>query len=395
MRNITDIDDKIIRRAVENGEPIDALTERFIAAMHEDCDALGIVPPDIEPRATEYMPQMHRDDRAARCEAATPIVAANGDVNYAVRKFRGLRQALRQVARRPARRRARRRATTASAIRSTSCCGSTPSPASRTWDSPWGTGRPGLAHRVLGDVHARCSATHFDIHGGGMDLQFPHHENEIAQSERRDRRAVRRTLDAQRLRQHRRREDVEVARQLLHDPRGAEAATTREMLRFFMLRAHYRSPLNYSDAHLDDARSALTRLYTALDGVAPRRRRAIDWNEPHAARFRAAMDDDFNTPMAVAVLFDLAGEVNRTRVAATARPAEGAGRRRWACCSGDPQAFLQAGSGARRADDRRARSTRAPPPSRRSDFARGRPHPRRAAGAGHRAEGHAAAARPG
>ncbi|MFN7087691.1 MAG: cysteine--tRNA ligase [Burkholderiales bacterium] len=310
VRNITDIDDKIIRRAQENNEPIEALTARFIRAMDEDAAALGVEKPDAEPRATQYVPAML--DMIRRLEACgLAYRAANGDVNYAVRKFAGygrlsgkpldeLRAGERVEVDRDKHdpldfvlwKHARE--------------------GEPAWDSPWGRGRPGW--------HIECSAMassllgeHFDIHGGGQDLQFPHHENEIAQSEgahgcrfvnywmhngfvRVDNEKMSKSLG-----------NFFTVREILakYDP---------EVVRFFIIRAHYRSPLNYSDQHLDDARQALTRLYTALKGMNAATG-TIDWDTPFARRFRDAMDDDFNTPEAVAVLFDLANEVNRTRSA--------------------------------------------------------------------------------
>ena len=226
-------------------------------------------------------------------------------------------------------------------------------PGEPAWAVAVGRGPAGLAHRVLGDVRARCSASTSTSTAAAQDLQFPHHENEIAQSEGAHRRTVRQLLDAQRLRARRQREDVEVARQLLHHPRGAREATTPRSCASSSLRAHYRSPLNYSDQHLDDARSALTRLYTALkahDGAAAA---TIDWSEPHAARFRDAMDDDFDTPEAVAVLFELASEVNRTPVARRGRAAQGAGRHAGPAAARSDG--VPAGGARRRCDGRRER----------------------------------------
>jgi cysteinyl-tRNA synthetase len=308
VRNITDIDDKIIKRAQLLGEPIDALTHRYTKAMHEDAAALGIEEPDREPRATEYVAEMLAMIRRLE-ERGLAYQAADGDVNYAVRKFPGYGKlsgkSLEDL-------RAGERVEIASAKHDPLdfVLWKRAKAGEPAWDSPWGQGRPGW--------HIECSVMsntllgkHFDIHGGGEDLQFPHHENEIAQSEgahggtfvnywmhngfvRVDNEKMSKSLG-----------NFFTVREILarYDP---------EVVRFFIVRAHYRSPLNYSDQHLDDAKQALTRLYTALKGV-DSKAGTIDWNDPYAARFRAAMNDDFNTPEAVAVLFDLANEVNRSR----------------------------------------------------------------------------------
>jgi cysteinyl-tRNA synthetase len=319
VRNITDIDDKIIRRAAENGESIHALTGRFIDAMHEDADALGVQRPDHEPRATQYVPQMLA--MIAQLEQnGLAYQAADGDVNYAVRKFDGYGKlsgkSLEDL-------RAGERVDVASdkhdPLDFVLWKRAKESEADEVkWDSKWGKGRPGW--------HIECSAMgsellgrHFDIHGGGADLQFPHHENEIAQSEGAHR--------CQFVNYWMHNGFVRVDNEKMSKSLG-NFFTIREVLtqydpevvRFFILRAHYRSPLNYSDAHLDDAKGALTRLYTALKSGAETEgeRAEIDWREPYAIRFKAAMDDDFNTPEAIAVLFELAAEVNRSQSAAVA-----------------------------------------------------------------------------
>jgi len=305
VRNITDIDDKIIKRAAENGETPAALTERFIAEMHADERALGVLPPDHEPRATQYVAQMlAMIGQLERNGLAYP--APNGDVYYSVRGFAGYGRlsgkSLDEL-------RAGERVEVDPGKRDPMdfVLWKAAKPGEPAWDSPWGAGRPGW--------HIECSAMsgellgpHFDIHGGGQDLQFPHHENEIAQSEgahgctfvnvwmhngfvRVDNEKMSKSLG-----------NFFTIREVL-DKYDAE------VVRFFILRAHYRSPLNYSDAHLDDARGALSRLYTALKSAPAVT--AVDWTAPAAARFRAAMDDDFNTPEALAVLFELAGEANR------------------------------------------------------------------------------------
>ena len=316
VRNITDIDDKIIKRALENGEPIRALTDRFIAAMHEDAGALGVLSPDHEPRATDHVDGMQTLISALERNGLA-YVADNEDVCYAVRKFpaygRLSGKSIDEL-------RAGERVDVADGKRDPLDFvlwkhAKADEPDEAKWASPWGAGRPGW-HIECSAMGAALLGKQFDIHGGGQDLQFPHHENEIAQSEgangcryvnywmhngfvRVDNEKMSKSLG-----------NFFTIRDVLkrYDP---------EVVRFFILRAHYRSPLNYSDAHLDDARQALTRLYTALKH-APEAVPAVDWDSPWGARFRAAMDDDFNTAEAMAVLFELASEVNRTQSAALA-----------------------------------------------------------------------------
>ena len=342
VRNITDIDDKIIRRAVENGESIKALTSRFIQAMHEDADALGVQRPDHEPRATEFIPQML--DMIGTLEAhGYAYRAADGDVNYAVRKFANYGKlsgkSLEDL-------RAGERVATNDAKQDpldfVLWKQSKPDePADTGWDSKYGRGRPGW--------HIECSAMgctllgeRFDIHGGGQDLQFPHHENEIAQSEA----ATGQTFVNYWMHNGYVQIDNEKMSKSLGNfftIREVLAQFDAEVVRFFIARAHYRSPLNYSDAHLDDARNALTRLYTALKDVQPDQA-ALDWNDAYAQRFREAMNDDFNTPVAVAVLFELASDVNRTHDAALARQLRELARV-IGFLGREPRAFLQQAAG--------------------------------------------------
>jgi len=339
VRNITDIDDKIIRRAAENGEPIDALTGRFVDAMNEDAAALGVIRPDHEPRATDAVPAM-LDLIGRLIGNGLAYCAPNGDVYYSVRDFPGYGKlsgksledlrAGERVDVDPNKRDALDFVLWKSA-----------KPGEPQWDSPWGPGRPGW--------HIECSAmsetllgSHFDIHGGGQDLQFPHHENEIAQSEGAHRHPF---VNYWMHNGFVRVDDEKMSKSLgnFFTVREVLAKYDAEVLRYFILRAHYRSPLNYSDQHLDDARAGLTRLYTALKNVPPVPV-PIDWAEPTAARFRAAMDDDFNTPEACAVLFDLVGEVNRDRV-----PGRAGLLKALAALLGllgrDPGSFLQATTG--------------------------------------------------
>jgi len=311
VRNITDIDDKIIKRAQENGETPAQLTGRFIAAMHEDERALGVLPPDHEPRATEYVAQMLAlIGQLIANGLAYP--APNGDVYYSVRAFpadgRLSGKSLDEL-------RAGERVDIDPNKRDPMdfVLWKAAKPGEPAWESPWGPGRPGW--------HIECSAMseellgqHFDIHGGGQDLQFPHHENEIAQSEG----AHGCTFVNYWLHNGFVRVDNEKMSKSLGNfftIREVLEKYDAEVVRFFILRAHYRSPLNYSDAHLDDARGALTRLYTALKH-APAVASPPDCDQPAARRFKAAMDDDFNTPEALAVLFELAGEANRGDAAA-------------------------------------------------------------------------------
>ncbi len=316
VRNITDIDDKIIKRAVENGESIHQLTERFIGYMHEDERALGILEPTHEPRATQYIPQMLQ--MVAQLETnGLAYQAADGDVNYAVRKFEGYGK-LSGKSLEDLRAGERVEVDTAKhdpldfVLWKHAKAGE---PEDAQWDSQWGRGRPGW-HLECSAMGAELLGEHFDIHGGGADLQFPHHENEIAQSEG----AHQCTFVNYWMHNGFVRVDNEKMSKSLGNfftIREVLKQYDAEVVRFFILRAHYRSPLNYSDVHLDDAKGALTRLYTALKSVAAADQ-AVDWNEIHAQRFKAAMDDDFNTPEAMAVLFDLANEVNRAQSSAHA-----------------------------------------------------------------------------
>ena len=311
VRNITDIDDKIIRRAQENNETPAALTERFITAMHEDERALGVLPPDHEPRATAYVAQM-LTLIAQLVKGGLAYPAPNGDVYYSVRSFAGYGRlsgkSLDEL-------RAGERVEVDLHKRDPMdfVLWKAAKPGEPSWDSPWGPGRPGW-HIECSAMSAELLGRHFDIHGGGQDLQFPHHENEIAQSEG----AYGCTFVNYWLHNGFVRVDNEKMSKSLGNfftIREILKKYDAEVVRFFILRAHYRSPLNYSDAHLEDAKGALSRLYTALKNV-PLATAAPDWQHPAAIRFRAAMDDDFNTAEASAVLFDLASEANRGDVTA-------------------------------------------------------------------------------
>jgi cysteinyl-tRNA synthetase len=306
VRNITDIDDKIIKRANENGESIQALTERFIRANEEDFAALGLLKPEHEPRATHSIPGMIRmiESLIARGHA---YPAANGDVYYDVSSFQGYGR-LSGKDPRDLRAGARVEVDEAKDDPLDFVLWKAAKPGEPSWDSPWGKGRPGW-HIECSVMSSELLGNRFDIHGGGEDLQFPHHENEIAQSEgasgvhfvnywmhnafvQVDKEKMSKSLG-----------NFFSVRDILekYDP---------EVVRFFIVRAHYRSPLNHSDANLEDAKNALARLYTALKDTKSEGTTKVDWDEAHARRFKAAMDDDFGTPEAVAVLFELANRVN-------------------------------------------------------------------------------------
>jgi cysteinyl-tRNA synthetase len=340
VRNITDIEDKIIRRSLENKETVRSLTDRMIAEMYRDFDALGIERPTHDPRATDYVPQML--DIVRRLEDKGLAYRAGGDVNYAVRRFPGYgKLSGKSLDELHAGERVAVLDGKDDPLDFVLWKAAKPEePQDAQWDSGYGRGRPGW--------HIECSAMScallgdtFDIHGGGADLQFPHHENEIAQSEGAN------GVPLAKVWMHN--GFVNIDNEKMSKSLG-NFFTIREVLekfdaetvRFFIVRAHYRSPLNYSDVHLEDARAALRRLYTALDAVAPAAV-PIDWEEPHAARFLAAMDSDFATPEAVAVLFDLAAEVNRTRSAERAGLLRALGGT-LGLLQGDPKAFLRAGA---------------------------------------------------
>ena len=313
VRNITDIDDKIIRRAQENGEPIDVVTGRFIQAMHEDAAALGIEAPDREPRATEYVAGMLAMIHQLE-ERGLAYQAADGDVNYAVRNFPGYGK-LSGKSLEDLRAGDRVEVSPAKHDPLDFVLWKRAKAGEPAWDSPWGKGRPGW-HIECSVMSSTLLGNHFDIHGGGQDLQFPHHENEIAQSEGAHAEPF---VNYWMHNGFVRVEDEKMSKSLgnFFTVREILARYDAEVVRFFIVRAHYRSPLNYSDQQMEDAKQALTRLYTALNGVdaAPG---AIDWNGTYARRFREAMNDDFNTPEAVAVLFELANELNKSRSRETA-----------------------------------------------------------------------------
>ena len=341
VRNVTDIDDKIIKRALENGETIRALTDRMVEALHQDADALGIERPTLEPRAMDYVPQMLAMINTLQHKGLA-YQASNGDVNFAVRKFPGYGQlsgkSLDQL---QAGERVAVDDGKQDPLDFVLWKSAKPTePDDAKWPSTYGVGRPGW--------HIECSAMgcellgeSFDIHGGGADLQFPHHENEIAQSQGAFGKPMAQiwmhngfiNIDN---------EKMSKSLGNFFTIRDVLQSFEAETIRFFIVRSHYRSPLNYSDVHLNDARGALKRLYTALSLVKPDEV-VIDWSNPFAKRFQAAMDEDFGTPEAVAVLFDLASEVNRSLSSQLAGLLKALGGV-LGLLQDDPQRFLQAGS---------------------------------------------------
>lgn len=341
VRNVTDIDDKIIKRALENGETIRALTDRMVQALHQDADALGIERPTQEPRAMDYVPQMLSMINTLQSKGLA-YQASNGDMNFAVRKFPGYGQlsgkSLDQL---QAGERVALDDGKQDPLDFVLWKSAKPTePDDAKWPSAYGVGRPGW--------HIECSAMgcellgeSFDIHGGGADLQFPHHENEIAQSQGASGKPMAQVwmhngfinIDN---------EKMSKSLGNFFTIRDVLKVFEAETIRFFVVRSHYRSPLNYSDVHLNDARGALKRLYTALSLVKPDDV-AIDWSNPFAHRFQAAMNEDFGTPEAVAVLFDLASEVNRSMSSQMAGLLKALGGV-LGLLQDDPQRFLQAGS---------------------------------------------------
>jgi len=341
VRNITDIDDKIIQRANDNGEAFGDLTERFIQAMHDDSDALGVLAPDQEPRATSHLKEII-DMVKILIDKGHAYAVDNGDVYYSVSSFEGYgklsgkstedlqagaRVEIDDIKRDPL----------------DFALWKSAKPNEPAWDSPWGAGRPGW-HIECSAMSTCCLGNTFDIHGGGADLTFPHHENEIAQAEaatgqpfvnywlhngfvRINDEKMSKSLD-----------NFFTVREILKDYQAEE-------VRYFIMTSQYRSPLNYGDEHLDNARAALMRFYTALRDL-PESTDTVseEWHE----RFILAMDDDFNTPVALAVLFDLAREINRQKSDDLALAATlGAELKRLAGILGllqdDPERYLQSG----------------------------------------------------
>jgi cysteinyl-tRNA synthetase len=341
VRNITDIDDKMIRRAVENGEPVRTLADRMTALMYHDYDALGILRPTHDPRATDFIAEMVEIVQLLEGKGLA-YRADSGDVNFAVRALPGYGK----LSGKPLDElRAGERVAVLEGKQDPLDfvlwkSAKPTEPQDAKWESPYGLGRPGW--------HIECSAMArtilgqpIDIHGGGTDLVFPHHENEIAQSEGAFGEPLARywmhngflNIDGEKMSK-----SLGNFFSLPEVLRLYDAQTVR----FFLVRGHYRSELGWSDKHLDDARAGLRRLFTALDLVAPADV-PIDWNDPFAARFKAAMDNDFGTPEAVAVLFDLAAELNRTKSPQVAGLLRALGAT-LGLLQGDPKAFLRAGT---------------------------------------------------
>jgi cysteinyl-tRNA synthetase len=344
IRNITDIDDKIINRARENGEDIGALTERFIQAMNEDAAALGVIPPDQEPRATVHLPQI-RDMIARLVERGFAYAAKNRDVYYRVRKF-GPYGALSGKTLDELKIGARVEVDEDKDDPLDFVLWKAAKPGEPQWDSSWGPGRPGW-HIECSAMSTACLGSHFDIHGGGMDLKFPHHENEIAQSEAATGDKFVNTwmhVGFVRLNQ----EKMSKSLGNFFTVREVLKKFEPEVVRYFILGSHYRSPLDYSDENLQGAKAALTRLYLALKDLP-----AVAEEGAAAAyeqKFQATMDDDFNTPGALAVLFELARDINKLREdsgAAAAAPLAAALRRMGGILGllqSNPQAFLRGGA---------------------------------------------------
>jgi len=338
VRNITDIDDKIIQRANDNGEDFKNLTSRFIEAMHEDTDALGVLRPDLEPRASDSIPEIISMVQGL-LDKGYAYLTDNGDVCYAVQRFAdygklsgkrledlraGERVVVDQSKQHPLDFVLWKKA----------------KPNEPSWDSPWGQGRPGW-HIECSAMSTTCLGNHFDIHGGGMDLQFPHHENEIAQSEGATGEPF---VNVWMHNGFVRINDEKMSKSLgnFFTVREVLERYQPEVVRYFILTSHYRSPLNYSDQELESAKQALNRLYTALRGLPDSSSSGAieDYNQ----RFNAAMDDDFNTPEALAILFELSHEINKMRDFSQAAQLGGELRRLGGVLGllqADPEAYLQ------------------------------------------------------
>ncbi len=344
VRNITDIDDKIIARAHENGEPIEQLTSRFIAAMREDAAALGVLPPDMEPCATTSMAQIIQMIETL-VEKGYAYAGDNGDVYYDVSRFTSYGQL---SGKRTEELRAGERVDVNSAKTDPLdfVLWKSAKPDEPSWASPWGNGRPGW-HIECSAMSTDCLGDHFDIHGGGLDLQFPHHENEIAQSEA--------ATGCQFVNYWIHNGFVQINEEKMSKSLG-NFFTLREVLktyapeviRYFILASHYRSPLNYADQNLDGAKLALERFYTALRGIDAA---VVSDGGEYQQRFCAAMDDDFNTPEALAVLFEIVTALNRARADQDAPLASQlAGNLRYLAgviglLQGDAEAFLKGSAG--------------------------------------------------
>jgi cysteinyl-tRNA synthetase len=345
VRNITDIDDKIINRANERGEKFNELAERFIQRMHEDERALKLLPPTVEPRATEFMPQII-DFIQKLIEKDFAYVAENGDVYYAVTKFadygkfshqsidklkQGARVEILDVKRDPL----------------DFALWKLAKPNEPSWESPWGAGRPGW-HIECSAMSAGCLGEQIDLHGGGLDLIFPHHQNEIAQSEA--------LFNCKFVNYWMHNGYVQVDREKMSKSLGnfstirdVLAKYDAETLRYFLLASNYRSPINYSTENLESARAGLERLYLALRGLVVAEFDPSELGQQYRERFVAAMNDDFNTPLSFSVLFDLAREINKLRASSDMDQAANLGAllKQLANVFGlleeDPEQFLKSG----------------------------------------------------
>ncbi|ENA37615.1 MULTISPECIES: cysteine--tRNA ligase [Pseudomonas] len=306
VRNITDIDDKIIRRAQENGETFKDLTGRMIEAMHQDETRLGVQRPDVEPCATDHIPGMFTMIQTL-IDKGYAYAPGNGDVYYRVGRFAGYGKLSRKKIE-DLRIGARIEVDESKEDPLDFVLWKAAKPGEPSWESPWGAGRPGW-HIECSVMSTCCLGDTFDIHGGGPDLVFPHHENEIAQSEA----ATGKTYAASWMHAGAVRVDGEKMSKSLGNFFTIREVLEKyhpEVVRYLLVSSHYRSPINYSEESLREARGALDRFYHALKGL-PQASPA--GGEPYVERFAAAMDDDFNTPEACAVLFEMVREVNRLR----------------------------------------------------------------------------------
>lgn len=312
VRNVTDVDDKIIARATENGEDMRALTTRFIKAMHEDAEALGVLPPDQEPLATEYMDEIIRMV-STLIDKGFAYSAPNNDVYYQVRKFDAYGKLARETL-------DDQRAGARVDVNSNKkdpldfVLWKAAKEGEPAWDSPWGRGRPGW-HIECSAMSTCCLGNHFDIHGGGMDLKFPHHENEIAQSEAATGESFVNVWMHNGFVQI---DDEKMSKSLgnFFTVRDVLKQYRPEVIRYFIISSHYRSPLNYAIENLELATGALERFYLALRDVELTVSSLVSEQDTHfTSRFIEAMNDDFNTPEALSVLFDLVRELNRAKIA--------------------------------------------------------------------------------
>ena len=342
VRNITDIDDKIIRRANENGEPFEALVERMIAAMHEDEARLCVLRPDIEPRATQHIDGMFRMIQTL-IDKGYAYAPGNGDVYYRVGKFEGYGKLSRHKIE-DLKIGARIEVDEAKEDPLDFVLWKGAKPGEPSWQSPWGAGRPGW-HIECSVMSTCCLGETFDIHGGGPDLVFPHHENEIAQSEA----ATGKPYANAWMHAGAVRVDGEKMSKSLGNFFTIREVLEKyhpEVVRYLLVSSHYRSPINYSEDSLREAKGALERFYNGLKGLPEA---AVHGGEAFEERFVAAMDDDFNTPEACAVLFEMVREVNRLREIDVQAAAGLAARlKALAGLLGvlqlEPDAFLQAGA---------------------------------------------------